>query len=65
MAVVLVHASSPREQPCEGCFVPDISLDLATDVADDPAEIGPQRLQHLLGALELLGVSITAARQSR
>src|SRR5450631_1026284 len=32
---------------------------LAADVADDAAEIGPQLLQHPVGALELLGVGIT------
>jgi hypothetical protein len=37
-------------------FEPAVTLDLATDVADDAAEIGAQLLEHPVGALELLGV---------
>ena len=35
-----------------------LALDLAHDVARDPAEIGSDRLQRPVGALELLGVRI-------
>jgi hypothetical protein len=35
-----------------------VAGDLASDIADDPAEIGAQLLQRPVGALELLGVGI-------
>ena len=36
-----------------------VTLDLAADVANDAAQIGPQLLEHPVGALELLGMGIT------
>ncbi len=44
-----------------------VTLDLAPDVADDPAQAGAQELDLLVHALELLGVGVshptmTAAR---
>jgi len=33
-------------------------LDLAHDIANDPAEIGSDRLQRPVGAVELLGVGV-------
>ena len=35
-----------------------VAFDLAGNVANDAAQIGPQLLQHPVGALELLGVGI-------
>src|SRR5450432_1743520 len=52
--LLLAHAPRQHQHLCERCFVPAIALDLATDVANDAAEIGPQLLQHPVGALELL-----------
>src|SRR5450631_3551970 len=51
----------PRQHQhlCKRRFELAIALDLAADVANDAAEIGPQLLEHPVGALELLGVGIT------
>ena len=56
--LLLAHAARQRQQLGERRFEPAVALDLAADVADDAAEIGPQLLQHPVGALELLGVGI-------
>ena len=57
--LLLAHPPRQHQQLCERRFEPAVTLDLATDVADDATEIGPQLLQHPVGALELLGVGIT------
>jgi len=58
MLPLLAHAPGQRQQLCEPRFEPAIVLDLATDVANDAAEIGAQLLKHPIGALELFGVGI-------
>ena len=42
-----------------------LALDLAHDVAHDPAEIGADRLQRPVGALELLGVGVALMGDQR
>jgi hypothetical protein len=56
--LLLAHAPRQRQQLCERRFEPAVTVDLAGDVADHAAEIGSQRLELPLGALELLGVGI-------
>src|SRR5437773_7165071 len=50
--LLLAHAPRQRQQLCERRFEPAVALDLAGDVADHAAEIGPQRLELPVGALE-------------
>jgi hypothetical protein len=42
-----------------------VALDLAPDVARDPAEIGSDCLERPVGALELLGVRIALVGDQR
>ncbi len=56
--LLLAHAPRQRQQLCERRFEPAIPLDLATDVADEAAEIGAQLLQDPVGALERFGMGI-------
>lgn len=41
MLLLLGHAPRQRKQFCERRFEPAVTIDLATDVTDDAAEIGP------------------------
>jgi hypothetical protein len=56
--LLLANAPRQRQQLCKCRFEPAVALDRVADVADHAAEIGPQRLQLLVGAFELLGVGI-------
>jgi len=61
LALLLIeHASRPRQHAVERDPMEqaDVAFDLAGDVADDAAKIGPKRPQGPVGALELLGVGI-------
>lgn len=51
----------PFGQRVQGC----IAGDLATDVANGPAEIGLEPAQRLVGPLELLGVGIALVLDQR
>src|SRR5579872_5696240 len=63
---LLAHLSSQRQDASEHHLLePAIPLDLASDVADDTAEIGSERLQGPVGALELLGVGIALVLDQR
>jgi hypothetical protein len=56
-ARLIAHPPSEGQQPRQLALEPRIALDLADNVADDAAEIGPQFAQSLVGALELAGVA--------
>jgi hypothetical protein len=58
MLALLAHAAGEHERTGEGALQIGVGLDLAHDVARDPAEISADRLQRPVGALELLGVGI-------
>ena len=57
----LLGAYAPRQaqQMSECCLKPGIAIDLAGNVADHSAEIGLERAQSPLGALELLRMGVT------
>ena len=55
---LLLLAHAPRQQLCERRFQPFVTFDLAANVADHAAQIGPQRLERPVGARELLGMGI-------
>src|SRR5713226_2472823 len=57
-ALLRAHPPAKAEQVSEAGLEPIIAVDLAGDVADDAAEIGLERAQRLVGALELLGMGI-------
>src|SRR5574339_1092266 len=47
---LIAHAPGPRQNgPEDDLFEPDVAVDLAGDVADDAAQIGPKRLQGPVG----------------
>lgn len=52
LTLLLTHAPRQRQQVCERRFEPAVTLDLAANVPDDAAEIGPQRLELSVTALE-------------
>ena len=56
--LLLADAPRQRQQLCKCRFEPAVALDLAADVADHAAEIGPHRLELPVVAFELLGVGI-------
>lgn len=61
LALLLVkHPSRQRQHAVERDLMKqaDAAFELAGDIADDAAEIGSQRPQGPVGALELLGVGI-------
>ena len=43
----------------EAALEPMVAVDLAGNVADDAAQIGLERAQSPVGALELLGMGVT------
>jgi hypothetical protein len=69
MLILAAHPLRQVEQRAEASFQRRIAVNLATDVADDPAKPRPQELELAPGALELMGVSIAptmmAARLAR
>ena len=64
MALV-AHAARPHQRMSEDALQLGLAPDLAHDVARDPAEIGAERLQRPVGALELLGVSVALVGDER
>jgi hypothetical protein len=56
MLALLAHPAGEHQRMGKGALQFSLALDLAHDVANDPAEIGSDRLQRPVGALELLGV---------
>jgi hypothetical protein len=58
MLALVAHAAGEHERTGEGALQVGVGIDLAHDVARDPAEISADRLQRPVGALELLGVGI-------
>jgi hypothetical protein len=58
MLALLTHPAGEHERMGEDALQRGVALDLAYDVARDAAEIGADRLQRPIGALELLGVAV-------
>src|ERR1700675_138807 len=58
-ALLLAHPPAKAEQESEAGLEPMVAVDLAGNVADDAAQIGPERAQRPVGALELLGMGVT------
>src|SRR5258708_4750904 len=58
-AFLLAHPPAKAEQVSEAALEPMVAIDLAGNVADDAAEIGLERAQSPVGALELLGMGVT------
>ena len=65
MLALLAHPAGEHDRMGEGALQFSLALDLAHDVANDPAEIGSDRLQRPLGALELLGVGVALMGDQR
>src|SRR5258708_37189627 len=55
-AFLLAHPPAKAEQVSEAALEPMAAIDLAGNVADDAAEIGLDRAQTPVRALELLGM---------
>src|SRR6478752_5001425 len=60
MLVLGAHPLRQIEQRAEASFQRHIAINLAADVADDPAKSRPQELELAPGALELMSVGIAA-----
>jgi hypothetical protein len=58
-AILAMNPAGEMPRPREDALEFGASFDLALDVADDAAEIGSERAQRLVGALELMGVGLT------
>jgi hypothetical protein len=57
MRLLIAHPPGQRQVGAQHHLLePRIALNLAGDVADDPAQISPELLQRAVGALELLGM---------
>ncbi len=65
MLALLAHPARQHERMGEDALQFAFALDLAADVANDPAEIGADRLQRPLGALELFGVGVALMGDQR
>ena len=65
MLALLAHPARQHERMAEDALQFGFAPDLAGDVANDPAEIGAQRLQRPVGALELFGVGIALMGDER
>jgi hypothetical protein len=61
---LLAHVAGEHERMGEHALEFGVALDLARDVARDPAEMGSDRLQRPIGALELFGHRIANAIRS-
>jgi hypothetical protein len=64
MLPLLAHPARQHEGVGEDALQFGFAPDLAADVANDPAEIGLQRLQRPVGAFELFGHRIANAIRS-
>ena len=60
MLILGAHPLRQIEQRTEASFQRRIAINLAADVADDPAKSRPQELELAPGALELMSVGIAA-----
>src|SRR4030088_2292144 len=58
-AFLLAHPPAKAEQVSEAALEPMVAVDLAGNVADDAAQIGLERAQSPVGALELPGMGVT------
>ena len=65
MLALLAHPAGEHQRMGEDALQLSLALDLAHDVARDPAEIGADRPQRPVGALELLGVGIALVGDQR
>ena len=65
MLALLAHPAGEHQRMGEDALQFSLALDLAHDVANDPAEIGADRLQRPVGALELLGVGVALMGDQR
>jgi len=65
MLALLAHPAGEHQRMGEDALQFSLALDLAHDVARDPAEIGADRLQRPVGALELLGVGVALMGDQR
>src|SRR5271154_5875262 len=65
MLALLAHPARQHERMAEDTLQFGFALDLAADVANDPAKIGAQRLQRPVGALELFGVGMALVGDER
>ena len=65
MLALLAHAKGEHQRMGEDALQCGVALDLAHDVARDAAEIGADRLQSPVGALELLGVGVALVGDQR
>ena len=65
MLALLAHPAAEHERTGEDALQFGVAPDLAHDVARDPAEIGSDRLQRPVGALELFGVGIAVMGDQR
>ena len=64
-AVLRQHPLGEVKRPHKGFAQALLIGDLAADVADDAAEIGPELAQRLAGALELMGVGVALMLHQR
>ena len=64
-ALMLAQPAGEHERMGEGALQFSLALDVAHDVANDPAEIAADRLQRPVGALELLGVGVALMGDQR
>ena len=65
MLALLAHPARQHQRMGEDALQLGLAPDLAHDVAHDPAEIGADRLQRPVGALELLGVGVALMGDQR
>ena len=66
MLALLAHPARQHDRMAEDALQFGFALDLAQNVAEnDPAEIGAQRLQRPVGALELFGMGIALMGDER
>ena len=65
MLALLAHPPRQRQFVGEEGLKRLLAPDLAADVADDPAEIGADRPERPVGALELLGVGVALMLDQR
>ncbi len=63
--LLMAHRMGQRQQLGEGGLLAGVAPDLARDVAEHAAQIGPQCPQRPVGALELFGVGVTLMRDQR
>ena len=65
MLALFAHAAGEHQRMGEDALQLGLALDLAHDVANDPAEIGSDRLQRPVGALELFGMGVALMGDQR